>query len=477
MKELFAHEFQNNLFGGKFLISALLMVITFLISLGMMHQEYDARVDNYEASISMSGRDYFWDKTMFWADENNQSSSDTITLPMGVVKKPEPLLFISRGMDKQMRKSVEFMATFPIIDFTIKPDQEMNLLKTFFAAPDLLFIMKVLVSLLALLYGFDLICAEREKGTLKLLVVYSKSRTSIFAGKFFGALASIWLAFTVAYLVYVLALVTFVPLASQGEAALRLLFVYLTGLLHIAVFFSIGATISTFFRESAPSLIVSLFVWLILVFALPGLSSLLAQQFVPVDSNQKVGRMKLEKAQQMESDYGAANPDDNNISNTGGYGQRHDAIRENVTAEMQKIDDEQIRKKEHQAELTTNLARITPIGSLTYLYSSLSNSGLEDVKLYREDINLMKTMINDHVTEMLTDPEFGRLYMSSGFDIPIELKEPAFAMFDIGQTQGFRHLDFENSQKTAWQDYLLLALFAIMPAAVAFFRFMSYDPR
>lgn len=115
-----------------------------------------------------------------------------------------------------MRQSVEFVATFPIVEITTKPDQEVNLLKTVFAAPDMLFIVKVLVSLLAILFSYNLICEERERGTLKLMLVNNASRRAIFGGKFLGGLFSIWMAFTVAFLVYLLALIFFTPVSLQG---------------------------------------------------------------------------------------------------------------------------------------------------------------------------------------------------------------------------------------------------------------------
>lgn len=478
MKELFIHEIRNNLFSGKFVVGFFMMLIAFLISLGMMSQEFDNRMANFNDSLSLSPRELFWNKIFFWQfDNGNFNSSDTITYPMGLVKKPEQLLFFSRGLDTEMRQSVEMVATFPIIDITVKPDQEVNLMKQIFSAPDLLFIMKVLVSLLAILFSYNLIVEERERGTLKLLMVNGVGRASIFGGKFLGGMVSIWIAFSAAFLVYLLCLVLFTPVTLQGETPVRVGIIFLVSLLHIAIFFGIGAAVSVFFRKSAPALIVSLFIWLIVVFALPGLSALLAQQFVHVDSTQKVNRMKLEKAQQMESDYSEAHPEDDNISNTGGYGRRHDAIRNEINAELQKIDDEYQRRKELQAQLTTGLARISPVGSLTYLYSALSGNGLEDVKLYQEDLIRFRDTINRELTSWIQDPEFGRLWMQGGFDIPMELKEPMYELMDMGQRNIFNRLSLADSLSTAWIDFLLLALFAIVPAALTFTRFLVYDPR
>ena len=89
----------------------------------------------------------------------------------------------------------------------------------------------------------------------------------------------------------------------------------------------------------------------------------------------------------------------------------------------------------------------------------------------------MKTTMNNEITSMLQNPDFLTKYLQGGFTIPLELKEPVYYLFDIGESQGFRQLSFAESAKSAWLDYLVLALFSIIPMAVAFFRFMVYDPR
>lgn len=478
MREIFRHELSDTIFSGRFLVSVLLMATTFLISLGMMNFEYEKRMENYEESFSLPNNQLFWDRYFYWKSENgNVSNSDTITLPMGVVKKPEPLLYFARGMDKRMRQSVEFVATFPIVEITTKPDQEVNLLKSVFAAPDLLFLVKVLVSLLATLSSFNLICQERERGTLKLMLVNNASRGSIFAGKFLGGLVSIWLAFTAAFFVYLLGLMMFTPVTLAGELWLRTGLIYLTSLLYISVFFSIGAAISSFSRKSAPSLIISLFAWLLIVFALPGISSLLAQQFVPVDSPQKVARVKLEKAQELERIYAEEHPEETDSSNTAGYGQRHDANRKNVNEALAKIDAEHQLRKENQMRLTTSLARISPVGSMTYLYTSLAGNGINDVIRYQDDLVKIREMVNDEVTHIMTSKEFREELMKSDRHYTRKVQTTVYDVMDAAQEMGFNPLNLEGSIENGWIDFLLLALFAIIPASITFIRFLSYDPR
>jgi ABC-type transport system involved in multi-copper enzyme maturation permease subunit len=474
MFEIFLHELRNNLFGGKSAVAFFVMLVAFLISLGMMSQVYQNRLENYQESLSLAANDLFYNKIVQWEAKNGDiESSDTVTYPMGKVRKPEPLLFFSRGMDTKMGQAVEFLSTFPIIDITFRPQQDANLLKILFTAPDLAFVVKVLVSLLAILFAYNIICEERESGTLKLLLAGGASRTSILVGKFLGGLTSIWLAFTAAFLVYILAITFLTPLALQGETPVRILLIFLTSLLHIAVFFGIGVLVSVFTRNSAPALILALFLWLVFVFVLPGLSSLIAQQFVSVDSQQKVARMKLEKAQQMEADYAKAHPNEDR-ANTAGYGQRSDAIRQKISDALQQIEEENTRRIEMQTQLTTNLARLSPVGSTVYLLSALSRDGIEDMELYQRDLQRIKTEWDKKITAAQKNLNL-RDFLKSGWEAPDRAE--SLELLDFARTISFSELSLGETLASSWIDFVLLAVFAVAASSISLVRFMFYDPR
>ena len=76
----------------------------------------------------------------------------------------------------------------------------------FFYSFDFVTVVQIFISLLALLFSFDLICGEKQRGTLKLVLSNSTKRTTVYAGKFFGALltlAPVVLAgFAMSYLIY-----------------------------------------------------------------------------------------------------------------------------------------------------------------------------------------------------------------------------------------------------------------------------------
>ena len=447
MRELFLHEIRQNLANGKFVAAFLLLAITFLISLGMMHQEYLARQENFNESMSLSARDYFYDRLFLWVFEGGgYSTDDTYTCPLGRVKPPSRLLHFCRGTDMEMRQSVEFANRIPIVETTIMPQQDPNLLK------------------------------ERENGTLKLLLANNASRTSIFFGKYFGNLVSLLAAFTLALLIYLLFLSMLNPSILTGEAPARIAVLYATSLLYMAVFLGIGFVVSSFSQRSGFSLVLSLFAWLLLVFVLPGLATVCAEQLVTVESNNMVERMKLEKAQAMEREYEKNNPGtaDGRMS---GYGARHDEIRDEINAELAKIADSHQRNQEMRAELTVDFSRVSPVGSLTYLYSMLSRTGIADVRLYRREIIRLRERLNDDMTEMFTNPAMREWYQPTQFDLHPEVVSRVKGMMDLSVKTPFETLSMAESLDSAWIDFLILFAFAVVPLVVSYVKFLVYDPR
>ncbi|HSG82469.1 MAG TPA: ABC transporter permease subunit, partial [Gemmatimonadota bacterium] len=99
------------------------------------------------------------------------------------VAPPNPLSVFARGLDDAMGRSFEIS----VINVEIGGSQaSANPLFELFPTPDWLYLVRVVFALIAFLFGFDLICAEKERGTLKLMVANGASRGEIAAGKWLG---------------------------------------------------------------------------------------------------------------------------------------------------------------------------------------------------------------------------------------------------------------------------------------------------
>ena len=477
MREVALKEIRGAIYGGKLLVAFLLLTIAFLISLGMMSQEYRKRQDNYVSSISLPARDLFWNITFYWLrDDGRVIFQNEATMPIAKIKPPDPLLFFARGFDTEMRRGVDFFSNWPILDVNKQPEQEKNLLYLLFTGPDLLFMIKLLASLLAMLLAYDIFCGEREGGTLKLMLVCGASRSSIFAGKYLGRLFSIAVAFSAAFILYLLAQSFAAPAGMSGDEPARVSLMYVASLLHIATFFGLGAVISAFTRESVSSLVLTLFLWIVFVLVMPGMASLVAQQFAPADSEEHLSQSKFKKARDMETAYTAAHPELEQYR-SGAYGVEHYEIRDKIVAELQKLEDEHQRRKDRQVALTASLARLSPVGSLSHLFTSLSRAGINDVELYRRDMLAIRSQIESLYQGLIEDPKFLELLGQTRWEVQQVIRETFEPVFDMNRSSVFSKATLAETTDRLWIDWLLMGFFALAPAALAYFRFIHYDPR
>lgn len=152
---------------------------------------------------------------------------------------------------------------------------------------DLEFVFTIVLSLFALLLGYDAICGERARGTLRLCFATGLSRASYLTGKIVGALAGLVLPLSVPLGLGALILeLSGVPMSATDWARLGL--VLLAGLLYLAVFLALATWISTLTKQPGHAFFLALSAWVLLVLVLPRAAVSLAAHQVPVLSRDTI---------------------------------------------------------------------------------------------------------------------------------------------------------------------------------------------
>lgn len=201
-----------------------------------------------------------------------------------VVVEPRALSVFAKGLDEVMTRGYTVTAYLGIEPFQRQTPADS--LFSLFAPPDLLYIVKVLLSLIAVLFAYDAVSGEKETGTLKLVLSSAISRGRLVAGKMLGGLAAIMLPLVTLLTGVVVVLVTQpgIRLVSGDFARLGLLVV--AAMLYVALFFALGMLVSTLARTSSSALMVLLLLWAGIVFAIPNVGNLVAEQLAPAGSAQ-----------------------------------------------------------------------------------------------------------------------------------------------------------------------------------------------
>ena len=191
-----------------------------------------------------------------------------------VVIRPTPLSIFTKGLEENLCRSHE-RGSGGQISVSGK-QQSLNNLFKLFTTPDLLYIIKVILSLCAMLFAFDMVSGEKETGTLRQSLSNSLKKPILIFGKWLGGFISFILPFFMAILLgaILLSLSPIVDMSAKNFVNLGLFL--LSSVIYLTVFFSLGLLISCLTHQSSSSLVISLFIWTILVFIIPNLGNILA---------------------------------------------------------------------------------------------------------------------------------------------------------------------------------------------------------
>ena len=125
-----------------------------------------------------------------------------------------------------------------------------------FTPIDWAFIISVVLSFVAILFAFDAVSGERERGSLRLAVANPIPRGVFLLGKFVGAFVSIVLPFLVAVLINLFLLSSAQSLSLGGYNWASSAVIVLCPMLYICLFIALGLLVSIRVEQSSMGLIV-----------------------------------------------------------------------------------------------------------------------------------------------------------------------------------------------------------------------------
>ncbi len=405
-------EILSNLLSYKFFIVLLLMVLLVATSLFIMHRDFRERMADYQVVRPKPGD------------------------PIALVA-PNPMAIFAKGLDDAMTRSFEVGT----IGIDVRAGQASgNIIYSYFPAPDFLYVVRVVLSLVALLFGFDQVSREREQGTLKLVLGSSVSRAKVLAGKWIGNFLSLAVPFLLVTLL-ASALLMLDPNVQFSAGQLgRLTLILALSLFYLGFFLSLGILVSTLTKRAATSVVILLFAWSLLVFIIPNLGTLLARQFVSVPSV----RALSEKRQQTWTREILLSMKDRDW-------EKH--VR-TISNENDQLEQDYRLKFERLVRLSRNINRISPAASFLDASSEIAGTGIGEESRLKQEVVRYKDSIIDKI---IADQRAGDRQYPAFTYAPRPLAEifAGGALFDM-----------------AW-----LVFFNILSFALAYVAFIRYDVR
>jgi ABC-type transport system involved in multi-copper enzyme maturation permease subunit len=283
---------------------------------------------------------------------------------------PTPLGIFTKGLDENLCRSWELQGVG--VDISSEQQKSLNNLFKLFTPPDLLYVIKVILSLCAMLFAFDIICGEKETGTLRQSLSYCLKRPILIIGKWIGGFTSFILPFFIAVLLGTI-FVTLSPMVYMNSQEWTKLGLFiLSSVIYLAIFFSLGLLISCLTYRSSTSLVISLFVWTILVFLIPNLGNILARQFVRIPTPQQ---LELQRKQIMNRALLELKQIPKNRPDSE---ERRKALEYRIIKEGDQLDEDYRNRINSLVKVSQGITGLSPAPAFTLLATDIMGTGVAE---------------------------------------------------------------------------------------------------
>ena len=365
-------ELYDNLNSLRFALATVLVLALMLTNAILYLREHPARAQAYHNAAANAT------KTL----EARSTSLYRLAAegPGDLHKAPSPLRFCAEGDEAFLPTHAGGSNFFPAIAnvrpiwrmiypqdtphlFNIRPD---------FTTLDWAFIVGYVLSFIALLFTFDSISGELERGTLRLTLANPIPRHIVLVGKFLGTFISINIPFAVAVLMNLLLISTSDAVQLNTEAWGRLGILYGIVILYTCLFIALGLLISAAVRESGVSLVVLLLIWVSFVVFVPNtLASIGSRTSVPIAYmefwSQRI-QLGNEARDAYRDKYGDSQTPPLHV------------LGEYVTSEAEeheRYNEAYLKRQIEQGKRARTITRISPTAILQRLFGSFAGTGFE----------------------------------------------------------------------------------------------------
>ena len=358
---LLLRELRTHLLTYRFALSTVLLSVLVVGSSLVLGLNYDQRLSAYSESKAAREQrlaesvDF---RTLRWRGTRHE-------------KPPNPLSVFTVGLERELSRSVSISRGEP----ELGRSKYASALYTLFPPPDLLYIVNIVGSLLAMLFAFNAISGEHEAGTLRLVMSNAVARHTVLLSKWLAG----YLALTGPLLASVLLGLLLATLLTSFELGVGewAAFAGMLGVaaLYLSLFFTLALAISVYARRSSTSLVTGFLVWVLLVLAVPNVAPIIARAAFPIPSPGAI-------AGEREAIRRAAWSQFRGRDWRGMSREQRDELRQQAEAEAdertKRLLDDYARRLGRQVSAGVALARISPSSSYVYATASLAGSGLED---------------------------------------------------------------------------------------------------
>ena len=400
----------------------LVLVLMVLNALGFAGGSYPYKRDRYLERVQAQQETLRADAARLW--------QLAVRGPGDLHKKPSQLMFCAAEADHALPDRVgaynPVEATYKIkiygmwiLSFLVSHSLQDSLRRTAqqllsIQAIDWVFTIGVVLSLVALLFTFEAIVGEKERGTLKLVMAQSLPRHTLLLGKFLGAMLVLSLVLVLGVMVNLLLVLSLAEAHLGAGETVKLAGMVGLALLYLSIFVSLGLWVSARSSSARASLVSVLLLWTCTTLIWPQTGGVLAARLLQSQSEtpviHKKDKMIMESPSSLKMHQLAATLNRRNLKNPAKVQPLAEAIRADRRA-AQQIEDEILADQLNQTEFTRNLVRLSPMGCFQYSMEALAGTGLARHKSFIEQVRTYAQLYEQTIIALdRADPESMHLF-------------------------------------------------------------------
>ena len=269
-------EFVLNVLTSRFMIGFIVCLLSTAVAVFVQVDDYEKRLVGYNTAVRE-------------AQEEAREWDLYVNIKPKAHRKPNPLGIFNVGTENFGANTVTVELSKPIFEFVtfpiwLAPTQKRgsdNPFLAMFLTVDVVFIFKIVLSALAILFAYNTISGEREDGTLKLVLSNAIPRDIVVLGKYLGGMLSLFPIILVSLLVALLIAFASPVTAFDGNDIAHIILIFGVSLLYVSTWYLLGLVLSVWTKEAATTLILSMFIWVILTSVHSNVVTFAVEKFPP----------------------------------------------------------------------------------------------------------------------------------------------------------------------------------------------------
>lgn len=333
-------------------------------------------------------------------------------------------------------------------------------------------IISIVLSLVAILFTFDAISSEQERGTLRLTLSNSISRGTLLISKFLAALITISIPFLIAALINLFLLYTSGSIVLGSSEWLRLGVIVFIAFVFVSIFLALGLLISSRVSNSSTSLTILLLIWTVWVVLLPSTLGALTSGLQPTMTSEEFDDRVQNLFDNLDAKYDRrqrfSKMPSRKIPASEGTLLWSKYIKEEAE-NSEKLNEEHVNAQIAQIQLARSVTRVSPASSVRYAVESLAGTGFTRHVQFLAQVRRYAGEFRAFLVEAdRADPESPH---AIGPKEGTSEKPVDFASIPKFEDR----ISFRGAYTAAATDILLLVLFFAVLFAGAFLLFIRVD--